>query len=119
MVGDFRFQRPTKLQYEAATELTKALIKELNLSPDDVWGHSQFPGYARKQCPVINMDQFRSDLTAKEVDFMKVAKLTAAQERMRQRLVRAGLLSPDYEIKEHELALMSIIDILNRKLEQK
>lgn len=47
---------------------------------------------------------------------VKIATLSPAQERMRQRLVRAGLLAEGYEIKEHELALMSIIDIQQRRI---
>lgn len=62
MVGDFRTQKLEKLQRDATLQLVRKLLKELNLSFDDVWGHVEFPGYARKPCPSVSMEQFRRSL---------------------------------------------------------
>jgi N-acetylmuramoyl-L-alanine amidase len=61
MVGDFRTQKPTEAQYAAALELTKYL-KDALPNVSNVLGHSQYPGYSWKECPVISMDQFRKDV---------------------------------------------------------
>lgn len=61
MVGDFRTQRPTAEQYAATLELVRHLQKQLP-NAVVVKGHSEYPDYAWKACPVISMDKFRNDL---------------------------------------------------------
>jgi hypothetical protein len=61
MVGDFRTQQPTAEQYEATLELVRNLQKQLP-NAVVVKGHSEYPDYAWKACPVISMDKFRRDL---------------------------------------------------------
>ncbi|HIW33131.1 MAG TPA: peptidoglycan recognition protein family protein [Candidatus Paenibacillus intestinavium] len=61
LVGDFRNQKPTDAQYKSALELVRWLQLQLP-NAVEVKGHSQYPGYSWKACPVISMDQFRLDL---------------------------------------------------------
>ncbi|MGG1879352.1 N-acetylmuramoyl-L-alanine amidase [Paenibacillus cisolokensis] len=61
LVGDFRSQRPTPAQYQAALELVRQLRKAIPTA-QQVEGHSEYPGYSWKACPVINMNTFRDDL---------------------------------------------------------
>lgn len=61
MVGDFRTQQPTQEQYASTIALVKWLQGQL--SAIVVKGHSEYPDYAWKACPVISMDKFRSDLS--------------------------------------------------------
>ncbi|GAE29903.1 peptidoglycan recognition protein family protein [Halalkalibacter hemicellulosilyticus] len=63
MVGDFRTQTLTKEQRQATLRLTRKLMDDLAISVDNVWGHDEFPGYAWKPCPSINMQNFRNRLT--------------------------------------------------------
>lgn len=61
LVGDFRTQHPTPQQYAAALWLVRKLQQELP-NAKEVKGHSEYPGYSWKACPVISMDKFRSDV---------------------------------------------------------
>lgn len=62
LVGDFRTQQPSAEQYAAALWLVRKLQLELP-NATEVKGHSQYPGYSWKACPVISMDRFRYDLS--------------------------------------------------------
>ncbi|MFZ7103348.1 MAG: peptidoglycan recognition family protein [Peptococcaceae bacterium] len=61
LVGDFRQGgQPTGEQWQALRELGRYILQVLPwLTPEDFWGHSQFPGYSWKQCPVIDMERVR------------------------------------------------------------
>jgi len=61
LVGDFRTQQPTSEQYAAALELVRWL--QTQLPGLVVKGHSEYPEYAWKACPVISVDKFRRDLS--------------------------------------------------------
>ena len=61
MVGDFRTQQPTVEQYGATIELVRQLQREIPTATQ-VKGHSEYPGYSWKACPVISMDAFRSSV---------------------------------------------------------
>lgn len=61
MVGDFRSQQPTPEQYQSTIELVRQLRKVIPTA-QQVKGHSEYPGYSWKACPVINMNKFRDDL---------------------------------------------------------
>lgn len=65
LVGDFRTQKISNEQRTAAIELTRSLMKELNLKESDVMGHQEFTGYSWKDCPSIDMKAFRNDLEPK------------------------------------------------------
>lgn len=73
MVGDFRTQQPIKEQYASALWLVRKLQAELP-NATTVLGHSQYPGYSWKACPVISMDQFRLDVTKGENEEMTEAE---------------------------------------------
>ena len=62
LTGDFKEEQPTPLQWQSLFELLKKLLLELNLGFDNVWGHSQFPGYETKACPCIDMVYVRQQL---------------------------------------------------------
>lgn len=62
MVGDFRTQQPTPEQYAATLELTRWLQGQLP-NATVVKGHSEYPDYSWKACPVISMDKFRINLS--------------------------------------------------------
>lgn len=64
MIGDFRTQKPTPEQYKAALELIRYLQKQIP-SAKQIMGHSEYPGYSWKACPVIDMDKFRDDVDRK------------------------------------------------------
>lgn len=64
MVGDFRTQQPTPEQYQATLELVRQLRKVIP-SAQQIKGHSEYPGYSWKACPVIDMDKFRDDVERK------------------------------------------------------
>ncbi|MEY9096295.1 peptidoglycan recognition family protein [Paenibacillus sp. RC84] len=66
LVGDFRTQQPAPEQYAAAIELVRMLQNKIP-SATEVKGHSEYPGYNWKACPVISMDKFRRDLKGDEV----------------------------------------------------
>jgi hypothetical protein len=63
LTGDFKEEHPTARQWESLFNLLKNLLLELNLSYDQVWGHSQFPGYESKACPCIDMIYVRQQLS--------------------------------------------------------
>lgn len=62
MVGDFRNEALGSQQRESTLELTRNLMRELNIPVENVWGHIEFPGYSWKPCPSINMESFRNQL---------------------------------------------------------
>ena len=62
MVGDFRTQQPTPEQYASTLELTSWLQEQLP-NATVVKGHSEYPEYSWKACPVIDMNIFRKDLS--------------------------------------------------------
>lgn len=62
MIGNFVIESPTESQMKAALELTNDLLKQLNLSVHNVWGHNEFSGHAGTLCPAIDMNQFRTRL---------------------------------------------------------
>ncbi|WP_088104932.1 peptidoglycan recognition protein family protein [Halalkalibacter urbisdiaboli] len=62
MVGNFQTESLGETQRNATLELTKHLMSELGITVDNVWGHTEFPGYAWKPCPSINMNTFRNQL---------------------------------------------------------
>lgn len=70
MVGDFRMQRPTPEQYAAALELVRYLQGEIPTATK-VKGHSEYPGYSWKPCPVIDMDEFRMRVEEDGVEMLK------------------------------------------------
>lgn len=108
----------TTLQEQVFEERAKLALRKFQLTENDVLGHQEFSG-ASTMCPGIEMDAVRSRLKIVEEELeVKVAVLTEAQERMRRRLVRAGLISEEYEIKEHELALFSVIDLQQQRIEK-
>jgi len=73
LVGDFRTEKPTEAQYQACLELVRTLQQAYPKT--QIKGHSELPGYASKQCPVINMDQFRKDVKG-EPNMMKWEEIT-------------------------------------------
>ncbi|MCR8658974.1 peptidoglycan recognition protein family protein [Paenibacillus endoradicis] len=87
MVGDFRTQIPTESQYKSVLELVRWLQYQLP-NATNVLGHSQYPGYSWKACPVISMDKLRlnvvkgddvdmTEAERKEIDSLK--QLVSAQ----------------------------------------
>jgi LysM repeat protein len=61
LTGDFRLEHPTTKQYNSALKLVKSLMLDLDIQIDNVNGHSEFPDYGWKECPVIDMDAFRDE----------------------------------------------------------
>ncbi len=62
LTGDFRIQQPTLLQNKSLTILLKWLLNSFSLTPENVKGHSEYPGYANKACPCLDMDIIRQQL---------------------------------------------------------
>ncbi|MFA4132603.1 MULTISPECIES: N-acetylmuramoyl-L-alanine amidase [unclassified Brevibacillus] len=60
LVGDFRTQKPTPEQLDAANRLIQHLQVQIP-SMKQVFGHQEYPGYAWKNCPAFPMGKFRSD----------------------------------------------------------
>jgi LysM repeat protein len=60
LVGDFRSEEPTDEQMESLFKLSKALMEDLNISVENVKGHSEMKGYDWKPCPVIDMVDLRT-----------------------------------------------------------
>jgi len=67
LTGDFKEEQPTSLQWESLFNLLRNLLLELNIGYDQVWGHSQFPGYENKACPCIDMVYVRQQLNKPSV----------------------------------------------------
>lgn len=63
LVGDFRTQVPTEAQYRATAELVRMLQQAIP-SAQKVLGHSEYPGYSWKACPVIDMHKLRADVAS-------------------------------------------------------
>lgn len=63
LVGDYRSQQPTPEQYASAIKLIRWLQPQIPTA-QEILGHSEYPGYAWKACPVISMDKFRTDVAA-------------------------------------------------------
>ncbi|WP_238352034.1 N-acetylmuramoyl-L-alanine amidase [Brevibacillus brevis] len=73
LVGDFRTQKPTLAQLDAAHRLIQHLQVQIP-SMKQVLGHQEYPGYAWKDCPAFPMIKFRSDYSQflqKAVDKVK------------------------------------------------
>lgn len=66
LVGDFRSQKPSAAQYQAAIQLIWYLQRQIP-SAKEIKGHSEYPGYSWKACPVISMSKFRTDVAAPAV----------------------------------------------------
>jgi hypothetical protein len=62
LTGDFRYQQPTKEQYESLYKLVIALMDDLHIPVENVWGHQEYKKYLWKQCPALNMDQLRGNI---------------------------------------------------------
>ncbi|MED1918781.1 N-acetylmuramoyl-L-alanine amidase [Bacillus thuringiensis] len=60
LVGDFRTQKPTGAQIDAANRLIEYLQGQIP-SMKQVLGHQEYPGYSWKNCPAFPMVKFRSD----------------------------------------------------------
>ncbi|NRS15800.1 N-acetylmuramoyl-L-alanine amidase [Brevibacillus sp. HB1.4B] len=58
LVGDFRTQKPTPEQLDAANRLIQHLQVQIP-SMKQVFGHQEYPGYAWKNCPAFPMGTFR------------------------------------------------------------
>ncbi|RAT94517.1 N-acetylmuramoyl-L-alanine amidase [Brevibacillus sp. Leaf182] len=58
LVGDFRTQKPTPEQLDAANRLIQHLQVQIP-SMKQVFGHQEYPGYAWKNCPALPMGTFR------------------------------------------------------------
>lgn len=67
LTGDFRTEKPTEPQWFSLNKVVKWLMRELNIEPENVWGHSEFSGYASKQCPCLDMDKIRLNLKEKVI----------------------------------------------------
>lgn len=65
LVGDFREQTLEAVQLDPLLYLLKFLCRELFILPEHVWGHNEFPDYAWKECPCLNMDSIRQSLSKK------------------------------------------------------
>lgn len=84
LVGDFRTQKPTPEQYASALELVRWLRKQLP-NALNVLGHSEYPDYSWKACPVISMPQFRKDIDQiQEDDKMTAEEAKAFAELQKQ-----------------------------------
>ncbi|MDC0760638.1 N-acetylmuramoyl-L-alanine amidase [Brevibacillus sp. AG] len=60
LVGDFRKQKPTPSQIEAANRLIQHLQVQIP-TMKQVLGHYEYPGYAWKNCPAFLMGTFRTN----------------------------------------------------------
>jgi N-acetylmuramoyl-L-alanine amidase len=50
--GHYDIDTPPQVQLDAGAQLIAELTRGLpQLGIDDIWGHTQFPGYAHKSCP--------------------------------------------------------------------
>ncbi|MPY20053.1 N-acetylmuramoyl-L-alanine amidase [Paenibacillus glucanolyticus] len=67
LIGDFRTQKPTPEQYQSAIELIRELQPQMP-SAQQIKGHSEYPGYSWKACPVIDMNKFRDDVDGKTIE---------------------------------------------------
>lgn len=112
MVGDFRTQQPTQEQYQATLELVRQLRKVIP-SAQQIKGHSEYPGYTWKACPVIDMDKFRDDVDSKtpERDEGMNASEKAVFEAMERKMVslessnivlKKGLQEQGASLKKHK-----------------
>lgn len=63
VLGDFREQTLEEVQFKPLLFLLKYLKRELSIPNENVWGHSEFPGYDWKACPSIDMNAIRIQLT--------------------------------------------------------
>lgn len=68
LTGDFRTQEPTSEQETSLYRLLKALMSELNIQADNVWGHNEFSGYSWKACPEIDMNALRQQLLKRKLN---------------------------------------------------
>lgn len=127
--GGTRYKKAESL----AIRFIAQLLHERNWGVDRVRQHFNWSG---KNCPhrargegrwdqIVNSIQTelnklnnpniaKSNIEGDDID-MTVAKLTDGQERMKNRLVNAGFIAEDYEIKAYEIPLLSIIDAQSRK----
>ena len=72
LVGDFRTDDPTYIQYKSLYDLLENLVSTYST---EIKGHSEMPGYEWKQCPAINMDEIRKTLiTRMEIKGYNTAK---------------------------------------------
>ncbi|AWX56862.1 N-acetylmuramoyl-L-alanine amidase [Brevibacillus brevis] len=60
LVGDFRTQKPTPAQLDAANRLIRHLQEQIP-SIKQVLGHQEYPGYTWKNCPAFPMGTFRTN----------------------------------------------------------
>lgn len=65
LVGNFEHKPPSPLQYDALVKLTRALMNEYSIPPENVSGHGYTPG-ERTKCPGKHfpMQRFLQDLVA-------------------------------------------------------
>ncbi|MFT7151163.1 MAG: N-acetyl-anhydromuramyl-L-alanine amidase AmpD [Nonlabens sp.] len=64
VVGDFRSQKLEPIQLAPLLALLKFLKRELDIPLENIQGHSQFPNYAQKECPVFDVNIIRELLKA-------------------------------------------------------
>lgn len=63
--GDFRYEKPTAIQWKQALQLVADLKNKLP-NRVAVVGHQEVPGYEWKECPAFSMPRFRVDLNKLE-----------------------------------------------------
>lgn len=113
MVGDFRTQLPTVEQYAAAIWLFRYLQQEIPTG-ESILGHSEYPGYSWKSCPVINMDRFRNDVAGagKEDDTLEITEYQWKQlSSSLKTLVDRGILSDKNWIKKADERKLTVSEL--------
>jgi N-acetyl-anhydromuramyl-L-alanine amidase AmpD len=63
LIGNFLIQEPTEAQLQATADLCMKLIDEIE-GIKEIKGHSDFPGYEWKSCPVIDVMQITNRMSA-------------------------------------------------------
>lgn len=121
LTGDFRTQQPTAKQYQALLWLIDWL-KDTLPNKVEIKGHSEMPGYAWKECPVIDMNVVRKQVAEYKVKQNEedddTLKLTEWQWQMLEAaILKLNLDSPEMWIEKirnrsltvSELSWLSII----------
>lgn len=79
LTGDFRSQQPTEKQWKSLYTLLRAVMRDLDIDADNIWGHSEFPGYAWKACPCLDMKEIRATAARRSVSPAAAAGTASAQ----------------------------------------
>ena len=100
MVGDFRYEEPTKKQWESLYWLLNEHLPSVLPNKFNIKGHQEIPGYSWKPCPSLDMSQIRKNAANYSKEEITI---TIPKKESVSMLLKIGDRSPDVKTLQENL----------------